>query len=68
MFVGCWLVCDSQQKLKKKKKIKAIKGKARLQTQEAEQSAVQNTWKAFVTKVSGIFCYLPCSGCLLACY
>mmetsp|Transcript_25508 Transcript_25508/g.37646 ORF Transcript_25508/g.37646 Transcript_25508/m.37646 type:complete len:307 (+) Transcript_25508:127-1047(+) len=35
---------------KKKKKIKAIKGKARIQNLEAEQSAVQNSWKAFVSK------------------
>jgi hypothetical protein len=40
-----------QQKEKKKRKIKAIKSKARLEVREQEQSATQDNWKAFQSKV-----------------
>jgi survival-of-motor-neuron-related-splicing factor 30 len=41
-----------EEKLKKKKRIKGIKSKHRLQSIDKERSAVQNTWKAFTTKSS----------------
>ena len=40
-----------QEKMRKKKKLKAIKSKNRLITKEVEVTAVQQTWKKFVTKV-----------------
>ena len=45
-------VAAIQEKQRKKKKIKAIKSRNRLVTKEIEVSAVQQTWKKFVTKVS----------------
>jgi hypothetical protein len=44
-------VCLSQQKEKKKRKIKAIKSKARIEVKEQAQSATQDNWRAFQTKV-----------------
>jgi survival of motor neuron-related-splicing factor 30 len=41
-----------EEKLKKKKRIKGIKSKNRLENIDNERSAVQNTWKAFSTKTS----------------
>lgn len=41
-----------EEKLKKKKRIKGIKSKNRLENIDKERSAVQNTWKAFTTKAS----------------
>lgn len=41
-----------EEKLKKKKRIKNLKSKNRLENIEKERSAVQNTWKAFSTKTS----------------
>ena len=41
-----------EEKLRKKKKIKAIKNKNRVVVQELEVANVQNNWKKFVTKVS----------------
>ena len=39
-----------EEKQKKKRKIKAIKSKNRLDIKDKEQSAVQNSWKAFTVK------------------
>eukprot|EP00597_Dinobryon_sp_UTEXLB2267_P004382 CAMPEP_0170075320 /NCGR_PEP_ID=MMETSP0019_2-20121128/12471_1 /TAXON_ID=98059 /ORGANISM="Dinobryon sp., Strain UTEXLB2267" /LENGTH=321 /DNA_ID=CAMNT_0010286199 /DNA_START=1003 /DNA_END=1965 /DNA_ORIENTATION=+ len=39
-----------EEKLRKKKKMKAIKSKNRLITKEVEVTAVQQTWQKFVTK------------------
>jgi hypothetical protein len=41
----------SQEKQRKKKKIKIIKNKNRLVTQEVEVAQVQQSWQKFVTKV-----------------
>lgn len=41
-----------EEKLKKKKRIKGIKSKTRLENIDKERSAVQNTWKAFSNKTS----------------
>lgn len=41
-----------EEKLKKKKRIKGIKSKNRLENIDKERSAVQNTWKAFTSKSS----------------
>ena len=41
-----------EEKLKKKKRIKGIKSKNRLEAIDKERSAVQNTWKAFSNKTS----------------
>lgn len=41
-----------EEKLKKKKRIKGIKSKNRLENIDKERSAVQNTWKAFTTKTT----------------
>jgi hypothetical protein len=43
-------LCE-QQKEKKKRKVKAIKSKARLEVKEQAQSATQDNWRAFQTKV-----------------
>jgi hypothetical protein len=43
-----------QEKLRKRKKVKAIKSKNRIVTKEAEVAAVQHSWQKFVTKVSGL--------------
>lgn len=44
-----------QEKLRKKKRIKAIKSKNRFVTKEVEVAAVKKNWQSFVTKVR-IFC------------
>jgi hypothetical protein len=55
MYV-CMYVC-MQERLRKKKKMKAIKSKNRLITKEVEVTAVQQTWKKFVTKVPSTVCH-----------
>ena len=53
-----------QEKMRKKKKIKAIKNKNRIVTKEVEVAAVQHNWQKFVNKVrSGLIYVLFMSYC-----